>query len=69
MDDKLLSAFSAAIREFVEHRKTHGGILLPNAAIIRDAFQEALYRTDVEKRPTPTPIIGTPQTISLKQPK
>lgn len=45
------SKFEELIKQFVEYRKKHGGIMLPNEVILDSAFNEAMYEAGVRKRP------------------
>jgi len=47
----LQSEFIRLMNQFIEYRKKHGGIMLPNSAIIDGAYWEALYETGLQKRP------------------
>ncbi len=47
------AAFAEAMRAFVEHRRAHGGILLPDLQIVLREFDEALYETGLRERPKP----------------
>ena len=47
----LQSEFIKLINQFIEYRKQHGGILLPNIVIVDNAYWEALYETGLQKRP------------------
>jgi hypothetical protein len=43
--------FEELIKQFIEYRKKHGGIMLPDEVIIDNAFNEAMYETGIRKRP------------------
>lgn len=49
----LQEEFIASIKKFIDYRSKHGGILLPNAIMIDDAFLEASYETGLRERPQP----------------
>jgi hypothetical protein len=51
--EALCTAFAKAIAEFVEYRRTHGGIMLPDVVMVEGAFEEALYETGLRRRPKP----------------
>jgi hypothetical protein len=50
-DVYLQSEFTKLIQQFIEYRKKHGGIMLPDAIIIDCAYWKALYKTGLRKSP------------------
>ena len=53
MNDTLRNEFVASIKKFVELRDKHGGILLPNAIIVADAFDEAMVEAGLYPKRKP----------------
>lgn len=51
--------FEILIKEFVEFRKTHGGILLPDEVIIDGCFNQAMWKVFTKRRPKEVHIIGS----------
>lgn len=54
---RLRAALLEAVREFVEHRRKHGGILLPDRCIIDQEYMDVLYQTGVVKEPARTVMV------------
>lgn len=42
-------AFLKTIVEFVEYRKHHGGIMLPDSTLLRNEFDKAMVSAGVDK--------------------
>lgn len=50
--------FVKLLKEFIEYRKTHGGICVPDLVVVESAFDSALYETGLLTRTKSIPIIG-----------
>lgn len=56
--EDMIKIFEHTITKFIQDRRIHGGIMLPDNVIIDNSYHEARMRVGLDERPKEALIIG-----------
>lgn len=56
--EEMTKIFEDAMHKFIQDRRIHGGIMLPDDIIINNSYHEARMRVGLDQRLKEIPVIG-----------